>query len=102
MCLFLQALEFIHSQGYVHLDVKPENILLSFDDRYKLADFDLIHDFKVSLFLYIELNCHYEETYSCSVFRYRQIILEQEMTNIELPKSMKMHFNPIQKMISSV
>lgn len=44
----LQALEFIHSQGYVHLDVKPENILLSFDDRYKLADFDLIHDFKIS------------------------------------------------------
>lgn len=44
----LQALKYIHSRNFVHLDVKPENILLGYDDRYKLADFDLIHDINVS------------------------------------------------------
>ncbi|XP_065215514.1 membrane-associated tyrosine- and threonine-specific cdc2-inhibitory kinase-like [Planococcus citri] len=45
----LEALNYIHSQDFVHLDVKPENILLGFDDRYKLADFDLIHDINISV-----------------------------------------------------
>lgn len=36
-----QALEFIHSKYIVHLDVKPQNILLSKDGSCKLADFGL-------------------------------------------------------------
>jgi len=34
------ALEFIHRQGIVHLDIKPENVFLK-DDKYKLGDFGL-------------------------------------------------------------
>jgi wee1-like protein kinase len=37
----LLALEFIHRQDMVHLDVKTENILLK-NDQYKLADFGLV------------------------------------------------------------
>ena len=35
----LQALEFIHEQGYAHRDIKPENILY-YDDGCKLIDFE--------------------------------------------------------------
>jgi len=34
------ALDFIHRQGIVHLDIKPENIFLK-DEKYKLGDFGL-------------------------------------------------------------
>lgn len=35
VCLGLQEL---HSRGIVHLDIKPENILMSFSGKFKLAD----------------------------------------------------------------
>lgn len=39
----LLALEFIHRQGMVHLDIKPDNIFLKkSEDQYKLGDFGLV------------------------------------------------------------
>ncbi|QIY94482.1 AAA domain-containing protein [Streptomyces sp. S1D4-11] len=35
----LSGLQAIHSEGYVHRDVKPENILISENGRFKIADF---------------------------------------------------------------
>jgi serine/threonine protein kinase len=36
----VQGLEYIHSQGYAHLDIKLDNLLLGQDFKLKIADFD--------------------------------------------------------------
>jgi len=38
VCLGLQEL---HEKGIVHLDIKPENILLSFSGKFKIGDLGL-------------------------------------------------------------
>jgi tRNA A-37 threonylcarbamoyl transferase component Bud32 len=40
----LKALEYLHSNGVAHLDVKPDNILIANDGTTKLADFDVSKD----------------------------------------------------------
>lgn len=43
---FISALEFIHSKGIIHRDIKLENILLSEDFSIKLTDFGLSSNFQ--------------------------------------------------------
>ncbi|CBX95888.1 hypothetical protein LEMA_P030400.1 [Plenodomus lingam JN3] len=37
----LMGLKFIHESGYIHLDLKPANILIDFEGGLKIADFGL-------------------------------------------------------------
>ncbi|CAL8303329.1 unnamed protein product [Lota lota] len=42
LCDLLLALQHLHSQGFVHLDVKPANVFLTRSGRLKLGDFGLL------------------------------------------------------------
>jgi len=39
----VDAVEYLHSKGIAHMDLKPENFLLSEDFRLKVTDFDLAY-----------------------------------------------------------
>lgn len=46
LCDLLLALEHLHSHGFVHLDLKPANVLITESGRLKLGDFGLLLKFK--------------------------------------------------------
>lgn len=39
----LLALEHLHKKGYIHRDVKPENVLMDAEGYVKLADFGIVN-----------------------------------------------------------
>jgi membrane-associated tyrosine/threonine-specific cdc2-inhibitory kinase len=49
----LQACKHLHDRNLVHMDIKPDNIFISFDGNCKLGDFGLVIDLKkVNNFFY--------------------------------------------------
>lgn len=42
--ILFQALKHLHDHNLVHMDIKPDNIFISFDDICKLGDFGLVLD----------------------------------------------------------
>ncbi len=49
----LQAVKHLHERNLVHMDIKPDNIFVSFDGVCKLGDFGCVVDLKkVGQFLF--------------------------------------------------
>ncbi|CAJ1081107.1 membrane-associated tyrosine- and threonine-specific cdc2-inhibitory kinase isoform X1 [Xyrichtys novacula] len=46
LCDLLSALQHLHSHGFVHLDLKPANVLMTASGRLKLGDFGLLLQLK--------------------------------------------------------
>lgn len=46
LCDLLSALQHLHSHGFVHLDLKPANVLITDSGRLKLGDFGLLMELK--------------------------------------------------------
>uniref|UniRef100_A0A672IW22 non-specific serine/threonine protein kinase n=1 Tax=Salarias fasciatus TaxID=181472 RepID=A0A672IW22_SALFA len=46
LCDLLAALQHLHSHGFVHLDLKPANVLITRSGRLKLGDFGLLYEVK--------------------------------------------------------
>ncbi|MDG4695657.1 serine/threonine-protein kinase [Providencia sp. CRE-3FA-0001] len=42
--MLLDGLNFIHKSGYIHRDIKPQNVLKFKDGTYKISDFGLVKD----------------------------------------------------------
>ncbi|XP_039991129.1 membrane-associated tyrosine- and threonine-specific cdc2-inhibitory kinase isoform X2 [Xiphias gladius] len=46
LCDLLSALQHLHAHGFVHLDLKPANVLITDSGRLKLGDFGLLLELK--------------------------------------------------------
>lgn len=46
LCDLLSALQHLHSHGFIHLDLKPANVLMTASGRLKLGDFGLLLELK--------------------------------------------------------
>jgi len=45
----LKGVDYLHSQNYVHCDIKPQNVLLSREGEVKISDFCIAKDVSLPL-----------------------------------------------------
>lgn len=60
------ALEYLHINGYIHKDIKPENIMIDKNGHIKLTDFDLSSKTNVTITMTMTVSIDNECTYGCS------------------------------------
>lgn len=51
------ALEYIHGQGVLHLDLKPDNVIVESNDHVKLIDFDIAREMRPGFLALIRPQC---------------------------------------------
>jgi eukaryotic-like serine/threonine-protein kinase len=52
-CKICDVLDYIHAQGLVHLDLKPDNVIVDSNDGVKLIDFGIAREARASLFPFL-------------------------------------------------
>lgn len=94
MLTILQGLTHIHESGYIHLDLKPANILITFDGVLKIADFGLATPWPVCSDIDGEGDRHYLAPEAlcgrydkpCDIFAFGVIMCEIA-GNLEMPEN---------------
>ncbi|CAF0779784.1 unnamed protein product [Brachionus calyciflorus] len=92
----LQALKHLHDKKFVHMDIKPENIFISFENNCKLGDFGLVIDLEKNDLREVQegdpkylapevLHSNYNITCAADVFSLGMTILELA-TDLDLPR----------------
>lgn len=51
----LQAVKHLHDRNLVHMDIKPDNVFITFDGHCKLGDFGLVIDLKKVKYMFLFL-----------------------------------------------
>jgi mitosis inhibitor protein kinase SWE1 len=88
------GLGYIHERGYIHLDLKPANVLITFDGMLKIADFGLATSWPVGMDIDGEGDRHYlapealrgQYDKPCDIFALGVIMCEIA-ANLEMPEN---------------
>ncbi len=92
----LQAVKHLHDRKLVHMDIKPDNIFISYDGLCKLGDFGLVVDLKKNDLKEVQegdpkylapevLNNNNNITFAADIFSLGMTILELA-TDLDLPR----------------